>query len=99
MDFFIEIDDFNRNFTSNTIIAETGNGTYLGNNIVARIPITSSIYAISDSNPGDLIYKRRDYFGPVKIEKINIRLLDKFGEVLDIIDNDYSLAIELTTLY
>lgn len=97
--FFIEIDDFNRNFTSNTIIAETGNGTYLGNNIVARIPITSSIYAISDSNPGDLIYKRRDYFGPVKIEKINIRLLDKFGEVLDIIDNDYSLAIELTTLY
>ena len=97
--FFVEIDDFNRNFTSNTIIAETGNGTYLGNNIVARIPITSSIYAISDSNPGDLIYKRRDYFGPVKIEKINIRLLDKFGEVLDIIDNDYSLAIELTTMY
>lgn len=97
--FFVELDDYNRNFTSNTIIAETGNGTYLGNNIVARIPITSSIYAISDSNPSDLIYKRRDYFGPVKIEKVNIRLLDKFGDVLDIIDNDYSLAIELTTLY
>lgn len=97
--FYVEIDDFNRNFTSNTIMAETGNGTYLGNNIVARIPITSGVYAISDSNPSDLIYKRRDYFGPVKIEKVNIRLLDKFGEVLDIIDNDYSLAIELTTMY
>ena len=97
--FFIEIDDFNRNFTSNTIIAESGNGTYLGNNIVARIPITSSIFNIIHSNPSDLIYKRRDYFGPVKIEKINIKLLDRFGEILDIVNNDYAIAIELTTLY
>jgi len=97
--FFIEIDDFNRNFTSNTIIAESGNGTYLGNNIIARIPITTSSFSIMHTNPSDLIYKRRDYFGPVKIEKMNIRLLDKFGEILDITDNDYSIAIELTTLY
>jgi hypothetical protein len=97
--FFIELDDYNRNFTSNTIIAETGNGTYLGNNIVARIPITSSIFNIVHSNPSDLIYKRRDYFGPVKIEKINIRLLDRYGEILDIVNNDYAIAIELTTMY
>ncbi len=97
--FFIEIDDFNRNFTSNTIVAECGNGTYLGNNIVARIPITTSIFNIIHSNPSDLIYKRRDYFGPVKIEKINIKLLDRFGDILDIVNNDYSIAIELTALY
>ena len=51
------------------------------------------------TNPSDLIYKRRDYFGPVKIEKMNIRLIDKYGEILDLIENDYSIAIELTTLY
>jgi hypothetical protein len=51
------------------------------------------------SNPSDLIYKRRDYFGPVKIEKINIRLLDRYGEILDIVNNDYAIAIELTTMY
>jgi hypothetical protein len=97
--FFIEIDDYNRNFTSNTIIAESGNGTYLGNNILARIPITVGSFSIMHTNPSDLIYKRRDYFGPVKIEKMNIRLIDKYGEILDLIENDYSIAIELTTLY
>jgi hypothetical protein len=97
--FFIELDDFNRNFTSNTIIAESGNGAYLGNNIVARIPINSSTFNVIHSNPSDLIYKRRDYFGPVKIEKLNLRLLDKYGDTLDIMNNDFAIAIELTTLY
>ena len=97
--FFLELDDYNRNFTSNTIIAETGGGTHLGNNIIARIPITAPSLNINHSNPSDLIFKQRDYFGPVKIEKLHLHLIDKYGETLDIQNNDYSVALELTTTY
>ena len=97
--FFLELDDYNRNFTTNTIIAETGGGTHLGNNVIARIPITSPSLNINHSNPSDMIFKQRDYFGPVKIEKLHLHLIDKYGETLDIQNNDYSVAIELTTTY
>jgi hypothetical protein len=97
--FFLELDDYNRNFTTNTIIAETGGGTHLGNNIIARIPITAPSLNINHSSPDDLIFKQRDYFGPVKIEKLHLRLVDRYGETLDIQNNDYSVAIELITTY
>jgi hypothetical protein len=97
--FFLELDDYNRNFTSNAIIAETGGGTHLGNNIIARIPITAPALNINYTSPSDMIFKQRDYFGPVKIEKLHLRLVNRFGETLDIQNNDYSVAIELTTTY
>ena len=97
--FFLELDDYNRNFTSNTIIAETGGGTHLGNNIIARIPMTAPALNTNYTSPSDLIFKQRDYFGPVKIEKLHLRLVDRFGETLDIQNNDYSVAIELITTY
>lgn len=97
--FFLELDDYNRNFTSNTIIAETGGGTHLGNNVIARIPMTAPALNVNYNSPSDLIFKQRDYFGPVKIEKLHLRLVDRYGETLDIQNNDYSVAIELTTTY
>lgn len=97
--FFLELDDYNRNSTPNTIIAETGGGTHLGNNVIARIPLTAPALNTNYSSPSDMIFKQRDYFGPVKIEKLHIRLVDRFGELLDIQNNDYSIAIELTTTY
>ena len=97
--FFLELDDYNRNFTSNTIIAETGGGTHLGNNIIARIPMTAPALNTNYTSPSDLIFKQRDYFGPVKIEKLHLRLVDRFGDTLDIQNNDYSVAIELITTY
>jgi len=97
--FFLELDDYNRNFTTNTIIAETGGGTHLGNNIIARIPITAPALNINHTSPSDLIFKQRDYFGPVKIEKLHLRLVDRYGETLDIQNNDYSVAIEIITTY
>jgi hypothetical protein len=97
--FFLELDDYNRNFTSNTIIAETGGGTHLGNNVIARIPMTAPALNTNYTSPSDLIFKQRDYFGPVKIEKLHLRLVDRYGDTLDIQNNDYSVAIELTTTY
>jgi hypothetical protein len=96
--FFIEVDDFNSNFTSDAITSSTGN-SYLGRNIMAKVPIVNGHFNMINANQSDHIYRQRDYFGPVNIEKLNIRLLDRYGEVIDLVNNDYSLAFEFTILY
>ena len=94
---FLSIDDFNKN-SKNSIISENDN-SYLGNNILGRITITSGSNTIIIDNGIDKIFKQREYFGPVKIEKVQIKLLDKFGTVIDLNNNDYSFALEFTQLY
>ena len=97
---FLEVNDFNKNFTTNTLTSLLmSDNSYIGNNILARISINNSYYHIINNNAGDNVFKQRDYFGPVNIEKLSFRLLNKFGEVINLLDNNYSFALEFTTLY
>lgn len=95
--FFIEIDDFQRNFISDSIVSVTNAG-YVGKNIIARIPIFDSYNKTMTSNNSDALFKTREYLGPVRLEKLHIRLLNRFGVVIDLNQNDYSIMIELTQL-
>lgn len=98
---FLEVDDFQNNFPTNTIISasNTTNATYLGKNILARITLTSNAYTVAIDNAQDNIFKKREYFGPVKLEKMRIRLLNRFGDTIDMNENDYSFLLEVTQLY
>jgi hypothetical protein len=95
---FISIDDFNKNFISNTIIASSANN-YLGDNIIGRVSINESFNSIMLHTASDKIFKQRDYLGPVNLNKFRIKLLDKYGNVLDLNNNDFSMSIEMTQLY
>lgn len=94
--FFLEIDDFQHNFMTDSIVSTVvnkGTPTFLGNNIIARIPVHSSVF-------GDKhVQFKRDYFGPVTLERLRIRLLNKFGEVVSLQSNDFSFSLELKELY
>ena len=96
---FIEIDDYQKNFTPDSIISYNSNKSYLGNNILARITVNSGFNTIVIDNASDRIFKEREYFGPVRLEKFNIRILDKFGDIVDFNYNDFSLVLELQILY
>jgi hypothetical protein len=50
-------------------------------------------------NNSDYIYKQRDYFGPVNIQKLHIRLLDNFGRPLPLNENDFSMTLEMEQIY
>jgi hypothetical protein len=95
---YVDVDDYNKNFITNSIIAQTGD-SYLGFNILGRITVSSGQLTIINDNAGDLIFKMREYLGPVRLEKLTIRLLDKFGNVIHLNGNDYSIALELQVLY
>jgi hypothetical protein len=96
---FIEVDDFQNNFPTDSIIsANDPFGNYLGKNIIAQIIIPFAPNTIISNNGSDLIFKKRDYFGPVNLEKLKIRILNKFGDVLTINQSDFSMTFEITTL-
>jgi hypothetical protein len=96
---FLEIDDFQRNFTPDTIISGKADTTFIGKNILARISVSTNENTIILDNGSDLIFKKRTYFGPIKLEKLHIRLVDRFGEVVNMNANDYSFALEVEQVY
>jgi len=95
---FLEVNDFHNNYPTDLIVS-TNDKSYLGNNILARIVLLSGSNTIVWNNSGDLIFKKREYFGPTKIEKLQIRILNRFGEVIDLRGNDFSVVLELKQLY
>jgi len=94
----IDVDDFNRNFITDSIVSVTTN-SYIGNNVLGKIPISSLPNNVIFNNPSDRIFKMREYLGPVNIKRLNVRLLNKFGEVIDINNNDFSMTLEFKILY
>ena len=94
---FLDIDDFHKNFNTDMITSSVG-PSYIGNNILSRITVSSVSTSNVLNNAADLIFRTREYFGPVKIEKLHIRLLTKFGDVINLNGNDFSLLIEFTVL-
>jgi len=95
---FLELDDYQKNVASNAIVSY--NGDYnLSNNIFAKIVITSGQYTSITDNGSDLMFKKRNYFGPVRLEKLHFRILTRFGDVIDLNGNNFSLTLEIDTLY
>lgn len=95
---FVDVNDFNKNFTTNTIVSQKTN-SFLGNNILGRITLNILPDGILINNPSDYNFKTRDYYGPVKIRKLQIRLIDRFGREIDLLNNDFSISLEFNVLY
>lgn len=95
--FFLSVDDFNKNF-KNSIIADQNN-SILGSTFIARIPISAPSNSIMNDNGSDGIFKTREYFGPVKIERLKVQIIDKYGKKIDLNKNDFSFTLECTQIY
>ena len=83
---------------SNTIMAIFGD-TYVEKNILAKIPVAVDNFQVLFDNNSDLISKKREYFGPIDISKFSVKILDHYGEVVDINNMNYSFTLELDVAY
>jgi len=86
---FLDVDDFHNNFQPDSVISTNGL-SYLGNTLLARVGLGQYRSDIS---------QKRDYFGPVRLDKLHFRLLTRFGEVADLGGADFSFVLEFTTIY
>ena len=67
--FFLYIEDYNKNYVTDIVTSYT-NKSYMGSNTMARIGITTNYYTVINDTAQDLVFKKREYFGPVNIDKL-----------------------------
>ena len=93
---YIALNDYQYN--NNTLNTVCFDKSILNEDIIAKIPMIDGKLSliISDDNP---LAKIRRFTGPVNISKLHIKILDKFGTIIDLNKMDYSLTLELEILY
>lgn len=95
---FVDVNDYNKNFDTNTIMSQY-NKSFLGSNILGRVVLNTLPDSLLINNPSDYNFKTREYYGPVKIRKLQISLINRSGKLIDLFNNDYSLCLEFNILY
>jgi hypothetical protein len=69
-------------------------------NVLAKIPmVNGKLSLIIDENDGCSLTKTRRFNGPINLKKIHLRLLDKFGDIVNLNKMDFSFTLELEILY
>lgn len=89
--FLLSIDDFMNNH-NNIFVSPFMHQSFADQNIIARI-------SSSCNNSCTIEYPERIYFGPTNINKLNIKLYDEYGRIVDLNYADYSFVLELEVLY
>lgn len=102
---YIVVNDFNKNV--NNFVVTSYNESIGKSNVLARISTESAsssnfsagLSLNNDTVTNDSSIKKRFYFGPVDISRLELQILDEYGRILDLNNMDYSMAINLVCLY
>jgi hypothetical protein len=96
--FLLEVTDFNNN--SPAVLKYNTNDRQWFNikDVLAQIPNKKSTCSIISEDSSDRIFKNRKYFGPVKLQKLRIRLLDENGKVVDLNDSEMIISFDIEML-
>jgi len=94
---YVSIDDYQYN--NNPLNMVCFDNSIMEKNIIAKIPmVNGKLSLIVDDNTGPLT-KTRKYNGPVNIRNLFLKIIDQFGEIIDLNNMDYSLTLEMELLY
>jgi len=94
---YFVLNDFNKSQSQNII--GMFSRSIIGDNILAMIPLTSDSFSVCFDSGADFIEKKREYFGPVNIQRLKVQLLNQFGEVVDLNNMDFSFSLEMELGY
>ena len=101
---YIIVNDYNKNV--NNFCIPSYNESLGRSNVLARV--STSAVASADYSAGislannvnqDNSLKKRIYFGPVDISRLELQITDELGRILDLNNMDYSMALNLICLY
>lgn len=96
--FLLVVNDFNKNAPQVLRYITDDETSFSDNDIMAKIPNTSLINEIIFEDSSDRIFKARRYFGPINLQKLQISILDEYGNVLDNNNGDIIVTFEIETL-
>jgi hypothetical protein len=100
---FLCIKDYNNSVSDYFVSAFSS--SILQADIIARINLTSiqqtnGVYQSGQDDGSSIqINRQRNYFGPVDIERLEIKLIDEYGRVIDLNNMDWSMALTMECIY
>jgi len=96
---FMSVNEFKNNYNETIIPVFTNNSSLPIRDILARLVVSSDKNNIVFDDSSDLVLKKREYFGPVVIDKLKVVLYDELGREVNLINMDYSFTVEMECLY
>jgi len=96
--FYLVVEDYNNN-NNNGLFYTAFNSSILNKSVLGRFPLNTSLYSLLLQNNLNVVVLKREYFGPVSIQKLTIQLLDEFGRIVDLNYMDYSFSMLMTIAY
>jgi len=94
---YLAIEDFNQNVTNGFISATSK--TITGSDIIARITVNDDYFSVINDTSRSIVTEPREYFGPVDITRLRIRVYDDYGRILDMNNADYSFCLTMKQIY
>jgi hypothetical protein len=96
---YFVLEDYTGSQTSSNTYGILGSGGVLDSNILGVITINSNLFTTTFDNNSNFIYKKREYFGPVDISRITIRLINQRGNSVNLHDTDWNFSFQVKTIY
>ena len=94
---YIAINDFNyNNNTSNIVCFDK---SVLNEDVIAKIPMINGKLSLIINDNNNSLSKIRRYNGPINLNRLQIKILDHFGSIVDLNNMDFSMTLELEILY
>jgi hypothetical protein len=94
---FLIVNDFNKSNNVNYLTASKVG--MLPDNIIARLSLKGSAFNIQSQNDFSVYSEPRYYYGPVNINKLEVKIVDEFGRTINLNYNDFSFTLKMITIY
>lgn len=94
---YLSLNDFQYNNNTSNIVCF--DNSILSEDVIAKIPMVNGKLSLVINDNNNNLAKIRRYNGPVNLSKIQIKILDHFGNIIDLNNMDFSMTIELQILY
>ena len=94
---YVSINDFQYNNNNSNIVCF--DKSILNEEVIAKIPMINGKLSLIVNDNNQVLAKLRRYNGPVNISRLQIKILDKFGTVIDLNNMDFSFTLEMELLY
>jgi len=66
--------------------------------IFARISVNGSAFSLYNENSFSIYADKRNYDGPIDLNKLSIKIIDENGDILNLNSNNFSFTVKVETL-
>ena len=71
----------------------------ISTNAVSSADFSNGLSLTNNTVTNDSSIRKRYYFGPVNISRLELQIVDSLGRTVDLNNMDYSMALNLICLY